>query len=53
MKLENTLKGIHSRLDDIEQRIYKVDDRVGKNTEVELKRKEKRALKNESRLRNI
>ena len=41
MKLENTLKGIHNRLDDVEQRIYKVEDRVGKNNEVELKRKEK------------
>ena len=42
MKLENTLKGIHNRLDDVEQRIYKVEDRVGKNNEVELKRKGKK-----------
>ena len=42
MKLENTLKGIHNRLDDLEQMIYKVEDRVGKNNEVELKRKEKK-----------
>ena len=53
MKVENTLKGIHNRLDDVEQRICKVEDRVGKNTEVEIKRKEKRTLKNESSLRDI
>ena len=45
MKLENTLKGIHNRLGDVEQRIYKVEDRVGKNNEVELKRKEKKNFK--------
>jgi len=45
MKVENTLKGIHNRLDDVEQRICKVEDRVGKNTEVEIKRKEKKDFK--------
>ena len=52
-KIKNTLEGLNGRLNDTEEWISKLEDRVVEITDAEQKKRKKRILKTEDNLRDL
>ena len=52
-KMKNTLEGLNGRLNDTEEWISKLEDRVVEITDAEQKKRKKRILKTEDNLRDL
>ena len=51
--MKNTLEGLNGRLNDTEEWISKLEDRVVEITDAEQKKRKKRILKTEDNLRDL